>query len=127
MSDAAEARVRRAERAALLSVGLTMFVIVAASAVLIVQKRSEPTTVSWRAEQFVLLDADGNTRGSWEVGNDGPYLSMVGADGRSRVVVAAVSTGPAVLLYDANDTMRARMALGDEQVDVVGADEVLFC
>lgn len=126
MTDSLEARARRAERAALLSVGLTMFVIVAASGLLIVDRASPPPTpsaVSWRAEQFVLIDGDGATRGSWEVGPEGPYLSVVGRDGHSRAVIVAMDTGPAVLLYDGRDTMRARMALGEEQVAIDVWDE----
>ncbi len=45
-------------------------------------------------------------------------LSLVGPDGQSRAVIVAMNDGPAVLLYDRKDVMRARMALGDEQVSI---------
>ena len=78
-------RLRRAERAALLSVACTCVVIVGAAALLIADRLAPapaPQAVSVTAEQYVLIDEQGHTRGSWEVGTEGPYLSIVGEDGR---------------------------------------------
>jgi hypothetical protein len=119
-------RVRRAEAKAAIAVVLALvlgFLSLGAAVYFGLSGQAGPSAVSMRAEQFVLVDGEGEVRGSWEVGEGGPYLSVVGADGRSRAVMAATADGPAVVLYDAGDVMRARMALGADQVAVDVWDE----
>lgn len=113
-----ENRVRRAERAAVVAVLMAFGVSGAAAAMWLMQPAEEPQAVSVRAEQFVLINEAGEPRGTWEVGPQGAFLSVVGNDETSRAVIVAMDDGPAVLLYDRNETMRARMAMGDEQVSI---------
>lgn len=54
------------------------------------------------AQEFALVDADGNTRGTLALGADGaPKLALCDARGRIRAEIRLSSSGaPSVVLYD---------------------------
>jgi hypothetical protein len=76
-----------------------------------------------KASEFILQDADGNTRASLKMGNTGPYLVFYGADGKvARALVGVLPAGPALGFYDAKGKTRVSLALSSNSANLTFDD-----
>lgn len=79
------------------------------------------------AEQFVLVDSNGECRATLKLGSDGgPALALHDARGRARASIRVGSDGaPSLVLYDSGGRRRAEIALKADGSAGVGLyDEV---
>ena len=142
-----EERLRRLEKQNQQLKLLAKFLLLILTPALLVTCRNEqPSTV--KAQQFVLVDASGQTRGDLIVGSDGPALELYDSNktlrvglavlgdmptltlkdsaGVGRLVAGIVPTGPGMMLYDQRGRPRAQLDVGKEGPRLYLEDEKGF-
>jgi hypothetical protein len=71
-----------------------------------------------RAERFLLSDAAGKTRASLGMTAEGPELSFLDENNRSRTTIGATSDGARFRLFDAQGRVRTRLSAGQKGTEL---------
>ncbi len=72
-----------------------------------------------RAQRFVLIDADGQTRGELTVEKEWSGLRLKDANGRVRALLAIESEGPVLELWDEKGKARTTLGVGRKGQNII--------
>jgi hypothetical protein len=114
-----EARVASLRR---LCVGMGVVACLAVGGVLWVDRTADAPGEEIRARKVVVEDEEGRDAITLAIGKGGPFVHVVGGEGRMGIMMMDSAKGPQLLLFDEREKPRAWLAVDDGRPVLTFAD-----